>query len=322
MKLATIQASAIKSTFEVLKDILNDVNVYFKPDGLYVTTLDTARTSLVDMFLSGDNFEEYSCETEIVAGINVTNTFKLLKSITNNDVLMMSIDSREYMNIEIHNETKKTCTKFALKLLDINENQIEVPDMNMTTVTPMPSIDFQRICRDMYNIGTDIEITRNGTAFRLKCEGDFANQETEIQRMIEIVLFEMHGLTVDKVLSDRLAFKNEIITSNNVGKVNNSGPRIGGAVLTGDVRDFATRDVKYGGLGIQPFTSMIGYQIEGQYVGTENFSALVEGIINISGLEQSQFIPSFSLLNGFRFGKGNYEFAFGPRFGISSTSYG
>ena len=76
MKLATIQASAIKSTFEVLKDILNDVNVYFKPDGLYVTTLDTARTSLVDMFLSADNFEEYSCETEIVAGINVTNTFK------------------------------------------------------------------------------------------------------------------------------------------------------------------------------------------------------------------------------------------------------
>jgi proliferating cell nuclear antigen len=181
MKLATIQASAIKSTFEVLKDILNDVNVYFKPDGLYVTTLDTARTSLVDMFLSADNFEEYSCESEIVAGINVTNTFKLLKSITNNDVLMMSIESREYMNIEIHNETKKTCTKFALKLLDINENQIEVPEMNMTTVTPMPSIDFQRICRDMYNIGTDIEITRDGTAFRLKCEGDFANQETEIQ---------------------------------------------------------------------------------------------------------------------------------------------
>lgn len=161
-----------------------------------------------------------------------------------------------------------------------------------------------------------------GQALYKSAVREFDNQETEIQRMIEIVLFEMHGLTVDKVLSDRLAFKNEIITSNNIGKVNNSGPRIGGAVLTGDVRDFAMRDVKYGGLGIQPFTSMIGYQIEGQYVGTENFSALVEGIINISGLEQSQFIPSFSLLNGFRFGKGNYEFAFGPRFGISSTSYG
>ena len=125
---------------------------------------------------------------------------------------------------------------------------------------------------------------------------EFDNQELEIQRMIEIVLAEMHGLTVDKVLSDRLAFKNEVITSNNVGKINNSGPRIGGAVLTGDVAEFATRSTQYGGLGIQTFTSMIGYQIEGQYVGTENFSALVEGIINVSGLEQSQFIPSFSLL--------------------------
>jgi hypothetical protein len=151
---------------------------------------------------------------------------------------------------------------------------------------------------------------------------EFDNQETEIQRMIEIVLADMHGMTVDKVITDRLAFKNEVITSNNIGKINNSGPRIGFAYLTGSVNEFATREMKYGGLGIQPFTSMIGYQIEGQYVGTENFSALVEGIINVSGLEQGQFVPSISLLNGFRFGKANWEFAFGPRFGISSTSQG
>lgn len=181
MKLATIQASAIKSTFEVLKDILNDVNIYFKPDGMYIVTLDTARTSLVDMFLSADNFEEYTCERDIIAGINVSNTFKLLKSITNNDVLVIKIDSKEFMNIEIHSEAKKTCTKFALKLLDINENQIEVPSVNMTTITPMASSDFQRICRDMYNIGNNIEITREGNNLKLFCMGDFANQETDIQ---------------------------------------------------------------------------------------------------------------------------------------------
>ena len=181
MKLATVQASAIKSTFEVLKDILNDVNVYFKKDGMYIATLDTARTSLVDMYLSADNFEEYNCENEIVAGINVSNTFKLLKSITNNDVLVIKIDCKEFMNIEIHSESKKSCTTFSLKLLDINENQIEVPQMNMTTITPMLSSDFQRICRDMYNIGNDIEITRDGKMLKLHCDGDFANQETSIE---------------------------------------------------------------------------------------------------------------------------------------------
>ena len=80
MKLVTIQASAIKSTFEVLKDILNDVNVYFNPDGMTITSLDTARVALVDVFLSADNFDEYTCDNPIIAGINITNTFKLLKT--------------------------------------------------------------------------------------------------------------------------------------------------------------------------------------------------------------------------------------------------
>jgi len=151
---------------------------------------------------------------------------------------------------------------------------------------------------------------------------EFANQPNEVQRMIEIVLKEMHGVEVDKVLQDRLAFKNDIITSNNVGKVNNSGPRIGIAGTIGKVYEFATRKQENGGLEILPAVSMIGYQLEGQYVGTENFSALVEGIINVSGLEQGQFIPTFTLMNGFRFGKGNWEFAFGPGFGLKRTKEG
>ena len=182
MKLVTIQATAFKSTFEVLKDILNDVNIYFRPDGMYTVTLDTARTSLVDIYLAADNFEEYHCEQEeIIAGINISNTFKLLKTITNNDVLQIEIKSKEYMNIEIMSEVKKTTTHFQLKLLDINESRIEVPDVEMTTITTLPSADFQRLCRDMSNIGTDIEIRRVGKEIKLKCEGDFANQETSIE---------------------------------------------------------------------------------------------------------------------------------------------
>jgi proliferating cell nuclear antigen len=182
MKLVTIQAAAFKSTFEVLKDILNDVNIYFRPDGMYIVTLDTARTSLVDIYLAADNFEEYHCEQEeIIAGINISNTFKLLKTITNNDVLQIEINSKEHMNIEISSEAKKTNTKFQLKLLDINESRIEVPDVEMTTVTTLPSADFQRLCRDMSNIGTDIEIRRVGKEIKLKCEGDFASQETSIE---------------------------------------------------------------------------------------------------------------------------------------------
>jgi hypothetical protein len=132
----------------------------------------------------------------------------------------------------------------------------------------------------------------------------------------------MHDLEYSKETNDRLAFKNELITSNNVGKINNSGPRIGMAYLLGSVNEFAVRPEAQGGLGIFPGVSMIGYQIEKQYVGTENFSSLIECVVNVSGLEQGQFIPSLTLMNGFRFGKSGWEFAFGPGFSVKSTSSG
>ena len=181
MKLVSIQSSAFKAVFEVLKDILNDVNVYFTSEGLRVITLDTARSALVDMFLRAENFEEYSCPEDITAGINISNTFKLLKTITNNDVITMSIQNKEYMDISIQNESKKSTTKFQLKLLDINEDQIELPDIEMAVTTTMQSADFQRICRDMNNIASDVSIARIGRTFTIRCAGDFANQETVIE---------------------------------------------------------------------------------------------------------------------------------------------
>jgi len=151
---------------------------------------------------------------------------------------------------------------------------------------------------------------------------EFDNQEAELQRMIEIVLREMNGLENAKETVEQLSFKNEVITSNNVGKINNSGPRIGYAYLNGSLNEFATRNTEQGGLDIAPAVSMIGYQFEKQYVGTENFSALFETIINITGLEQSKFMPTIAFMNGFRFGKAGWEFAFGPSFGLKRVSDG
>ncbi len=151
---------------------------------------------------------------------------------------------------------------------------------------------------------------------------EFENQEFELQRMFEIVLRDMHEIPVHKEIRDRLKFKNELITSNNVGKINNAGPRVGYAFLTGAMHEYATRPTKNGGLDVFPGMSMFGYQFEGQYVGTENFSALIEGIVNFSGMEQGIFIPTFTVLNGFRFGSAGWEFAFGPGFGFKKSSNG
>ena len=151
---------------------------------------------------------------------------------------------------------------------------------------------------------------------------EFTNQEKELQRMIEVLLTEMLDIPVNKELSDRLKFDNDIITKANVGKVSNAGPRVGVGVMTGAFYEYANRSKSQGGLDIFPAVSMIGYQLEAQYVGTDNFSALAEFILNVNGLEQGKFIPTLSILNGFRFGDSAWEFAFGPGFTLTKTSMG
>jgi proliferating cell nuclear antigen len=181
MHFRTIQASAIKSVFEVLKDIINDVNVYFTPKGIHILTLDTARVTLVHMDLGSENFEEYECTTDIIAGLNMANVYKLLKSVTGQDTLLVRIEGRDYMEIFIENPDKKSSTSFKLKLLDINEDILELPDIHMNVVTTLPSIDFQRITRDMSNLATEMDIIRDENKLELSCRGDFADQKTIIE---------------------------------------------------------------------------------------------------------------------------------------------
>lgn len=145
---------------------------------------------------------------------------------------------------------------------------------------------------------------------------EFGRYPDEIQRMIEIVLKEMLDLDIDEETKKRLEYNHDYITSTNVGKVSNAGPRFGiSYVGIGELNEFYTRSKREGGLESLPIMTNLGYQFEIQYVGTENFSALFEVIPNLGGLEQGHFIPSISFLNGFRFGKSGWEFAFGPSFG-------
>lgn len=183
MYLKTVQAIAFKSLLEVLKEIINDVNVYFDSSGMKIVAFDVARVTLVYVKLDAENFEEYSCPNDVVLGINVSNTFKLLKSISNNDILSIT-NTDESLVVTISNESKKSTSKFNIRLLDLNEDLLEIPEGvdSSKHETVIPSIDFQKIVRDMSNIGSELLIKRFDNFVVFSCEGDFADKQTTIEQ--------------------------------------------------------------------------------------------------------------------------------------------
>ncbi len=151
---------------------------------------------------------------------------------------------------------------------------------------------------------------------------EFIDDTNEIQRMLQVLIRQMHNIEMHQEVVARITHDDQPIIKKNIGKINNSGPRVGYSFLTGDLKDFAVRPESQGGLDIFPGVSMIGYQLEKQYIGTENFSALGEVLLTVSGLEQGIAIPSLTIMNGLRFGKKGWEIAFGPGLGIKRMSRG
>ena len=86
------------------------------------------------------------------------------------------------LQIFFSNEVKNTSTTSILKLLDIDEDIYQIPDVQFDSQINMPSVDFQKYCRDLSVISDYVEIKSSDTLLEFNAFGDFANQKIHINQ--------------------------------------------------------------------------------------------------------------------------------------------
>ena len=180
VNIKTVQSGAFRVLVEALKEILTDTNIIFDETGIKLIATDNSHIVLIHMRLLAEKFEHYHCLVKTMIGINMNNLYKLIKTMSNNDILTLFIekDNPNKLGIKINNIEKNSQTLFKLNLLDISDEEIIIPPAIFETELTLPSSDFQKLIRDMTNIGENIEVKSIGNTLLLNCEGDFANQET------------------------------------------------------------------------------------------------------------------------------------------------
>jgi hypothetical protein len=154
---------------------------------------------------------------------------------------------------------------------------------------------------------------------------EFLYLPSEMNRIFRVSFNSMYGKTVDPVEMKSLIDPTYLPGgSNNPESIilKTSGPRFGFTGFTGKAAEYIQRPKVDGGLEGIPVMFQFGYQFEKQYLNEGNFQGLLEFIPMITGADQGQFIPSFSLLNGFRSQKSGLEIAFGPSFSFSKVAEG
>lgn len=142
---------------------------------------------------------------------------------------------------------------------------------------------------------------------------EYLNMQSELQKMIEISVKRLLNIEPDSLMVNQLVNYDMPVSSPKT-MLRLNGPRMGASYTMGETGDRLRAPKEEGGFDMYRATFQFGYQKEFQYLSAGDFQALVEFVGMFGGLENGKFIPSFTMLNGFRWGKKGWEFGFGPSF--------
>lgn len=185
LTIKTVQIAPFRILMTALKDILLDTNIVFTKEGIKIINMDKTHTILVHLNLKAENFEFYQCNYDkIIIAVNMLHLFKLINSIDNDDTLTIYIEKDDYndgvvseLGLKFENGDIKQSKIQKLKLIEPEEEQMDLPDIKYSSVINMPSSDFQKIVRDLANISEKLEIKSVGDELIFKCCGQYAKAE-------------------------------------------------------------------------------------------------------------------------------------------------
>jgi len=194
LEMKTVQISPMRTLMTALKDILLETNIVFSqeltdkngkvsPAGIRIINMDKSHTILAHLFLDAFKFEHFYCKyPKIIIGVNMFHLFKLINSIDNDDTLTIYIEEEDYcdgivehLGLKFENGDIKQSKIQKLKLIEPDEEELDMPSVKFSSVINLPSCDFQKIIRDLSNISERLEIKSIGNELIFSCNGPFAS---------------------------------------------------------------------------------------------------------------------------------------------------
>lgn len=177
----TLQGAVIRTLVEVLKDVIFEASLIITPAMMKITTMDSSKSSLIYLKLESQSFEEYVCRREHRLGISMINLFKIIKMAGHkNDILTLFVkrDTPYELGVVIENEEKRSNTVFHVSLLELDSQDIQIPEFQYKSIVTLPSAMFHRMCRDMQQLSNFVTMETHQGSLTLSCHGDFASQST------------------------------------------------------------------------------------------------------------------------------------------------
>ncbi len=112
--------------------------------------MDNSHVALVSMMLKAEGFSPFRCDRNIALGVNLTSLTKVLRAAQNEDILTLKAeDAPDVLNLVFESAESDRISEYDLKLMDIDQEHLGIPDTEYAATISMPSSEFKRITSDL-----------------------------------------------------------------------------------------------------------------------------------------------------------------------------
>ncbi|PNH34549.1 hypothetical protein VD0002_g1696 [Verticillium dahliae] len=198
------QADILKKVVDAIKDLVQDCNFDCNDSGIALQAMDNSHVALVSMMLKAEAFSPYRCDRNIALGVNLTSLTKVLRAANSTDQLTLKAeDAPDSLSLTFENGQDRF-SEYDLKLMDIDQEHLGIPDTDYAATITLPSNEFRRICVDLSAMSESVTIEANKDGVKFSSNGDIGNGAVTLrshqnvdspQTNVEIALTEPVTLT-------------------------------------------------------------------------------------------------------------------------------
>jgi len=157
------KAECFSTIFQYIKLFTEHINITFEKERLYIQSMDTARVSIFELYLTNKWFDtyEHTNASAITIGVNSTLLFKILNTREKTQETNIKFDSgnSDKLYINFTSENKAIFDKnFEFPLMDLEHDIMGIPDTDYNAEFSLCSSNFANIVNQLKLFGDTMDI--------------------------------------------------------------------------------------------------------------------------------------------------------------------
>ncbi|KAF4579669.1 proliferating cell nuclear antigen [Pleurotus pulmonarius] len=170
------EAGLLKKLLDAIKELVTDANFDCNEEGINLQAMDNSHVALVVVKMESTGFKKYRCDRPMPLGVNLASLTKVLKCAKDDDTCTLKAgDGLDSLNLVYEAKNSDRIAEYDMKLMDIDAEQLGIPDTDYDARITLPAAEFTRIVKDLSLLGESVRIEVNKEGIRFVSDGEAAN---------------------------------------------------------------------------------------------------------------------------------------------------